>query len=82
MTYVATEPDAKMVYIDTQGGSHDSREEAIGANFDIDWDDALGHAVEYAGLRKHPGLVQIAIEYMIKNHADMLRVKLGDRDAT
>ena len=84
MTYIATEPEQITAYVDDLGRLHDNRESAIDANFEHDFRLACISVVEshsrYAAM---PVLVMDKfVRQVIEANPEMVRVILGDRDAT
>ena len=84
MTYVCAEPDEVKVFEDNRGRYHKSREMAINASFNNDvlelwcmvWD-ALP-----SGKRAEAQDNILALRKFIARNPDMVRIMLGDRDAT
>ena len=81
MTYIAAEPEVTTAYKDDLGGLHADRSAAISANFENDLIRAVRDYCE-----GHPGMpllgMRAALKYFAKNNPDMLRILVGDRDAT
>lgn len=81
-TYVATEPEQVTVYADVEGDRFDTREEAIASNFRIDLVKACEKHAPSLAANYNPWDVADVLEALAKEEPDMLRVLLGDRDAT
>lgn len=83
-TYVAAEPDEVRGFADQTGKVHSTREDAIDANFKDDygraWSGIFESREEFKDLPM--GYTIMAAEEFIKRNPDMVRVMLGDRDAT
>jgi hypothetical protein len=80
MTYAATEPKHVTGYQDRKGMVHANRDDAISANFDYDLRDSLRTFLgKYSGCAYR--FEELLIRY-VAQHPDMVRVLLGDRDAT
>lgn len=96
--YVAAEPDAfamtnhtppgerpEEVYRDQTGKFHDSREDAIAANFEADRRRAINQILTSGDPAYASTPVFAAYKLVgefIEKHPEMTRVMLGDRDAT
>lgn len=82
MTYVAAEPEVftETKYIDTQGNAHDDRESAIEANFCHDFLDVCTNQVK--GYAIDPMAYMDLVKRLVQYNPEMVRVLLGDRDAT
>lgn len=78
--YVAAEPVEVTIYRDAQGENHETREDAIYANFRHDLNAAMAECVgeTHGTIKWHAR----SLELMAERHPCMLRVLLGDRDAT
>lgn len=80
-TYVAAEPDRVEAFADQRGNLHSTRDEAIDANFDEDWRQAVN-----ATLQAFPDMPVInfrqALGSFILTNPDLVRVMIGDRDKT
>lgn len=74
--YVAAEPMQITMYQDQVGNLHETREQALKANFEDD----LGGVVP--GLLEVLGDTVAVMNAIADNHPDMLRILLGDRDYT
>lgn len=81
-TYIAAEPEKVEAYMDTRQMMHTSRDAAIAANFDYDLQRIISKYSTINNLSLNPVEVRYAIEHLADEHADMLRIILGDRDAT
>ena len=80
MTYIAAEPIETTSYVDQTGKIHSSRENAIDANFKDDLFQKCKALVEDYSLS--PVYFQDLLAKFIEFNPDMVRVMLGDRDAT
>ena len=82
MTYVAAEPEVfiETHYIDVAGVSHSTREMAIEANFRCDLLKVCEEQTKDYALS--PEIYMDLVERLVRYHPDMIRVLLGDRDAT
>jgi len=86
--YVAAEPDQVEAFADITGVLHHTREGAIDANFAEDFTNAVaatcGKPLVYAALEQGGDLdfAEAVIRQFAVDNEDMLRVLLGDRDAT
>ena len=82
MTYVAAEPEVftETKYIDAEGIAHDDRDSAIEANFCYD---LLGVCKEQVrGYALSPEVYMDLVKRLVQYNPEMIRVLLGDRDAT
>lgn len=77
-TYVTCEPQMVNVFMDTDEELHTSRDAAIEANFSID----LKAAINKLNSLQSPINFEMCLRNFIKVNPDMVRILLGDRDAT
>lgn len=87
MTYIAQEPGIVEAFTDQRGAYHPTREAAIDANFDYDWQHACLDIIENHDPKKRFQQIPVLpiadyVRKVIEEHPDMVRVILGDRDAT
>lgn len=83
MTYVAAEPEQVTRFIDTNGVSHEEREDAINANFEIDLKMKVKEHFAYNNITSCTVEQMLnTIKDIVSHNPDMVRVLLGDRDAT
>lgn len=75
-TYVACEPDTTTMYLDTEGRIHESREDALYANFNIDLSWALNDSFELSEVSA-PDFTSF-----VKKNPDLVDIILGRRDFT
>lgn len=83
-TYVCAEPEQVTAYLDVNGRFHHSRDEAIEANFRAD-QVAQVNAVINRDKALHQTPVRSLhnlIREFVQTNPDMVRVMIGDRDAT
>jgi hypothetical protein len=74
MTYIAEEPTPVTMYKDTTGHLHETRDQALEANFRKSCEDAISDL-------NYDDVVQTVIKFVAK-HPDLVRVMLGDRGIT
>ncbi len=82
--YVCEEPQTVQAFIDNKGGIHKTREDAIGASFENDFGTCCNQAIYSAQLQDTMGVLGFrkAVKQLANDYPDMLRVLMGDRDAT
>jgi len=86
--YVTAEPDVVEAYADIFGRVHPTREQAIDANFAEDFKNSVaetcGKPFVYKEVENGNQLefAEAIIRQFAVDHEDMLRVLLGDREAT
>lgn len=80
-TYVCAEPDQVTAYRDETGILHESRDAAIAANFQRDFDVAAACVCD-----RYPHMpvqqFKRGVELLVKRNPDLVRVLLDDRDPT
>ncbi|MBT8460011.1 MAG: hypothetical protein KJN60_10110 [Boseongicola sp.] len=80
-TYICAEPKKVSAYRDQNGCFHETRDQAIEANFQADLRAAMADVLEiysnipYSNFRR-------AVAKLIEDNPELVRVMLGDRDAT
>ena len=82
MIYSAAEPQAVTRYTDLNGIDHRTRDEAIDANFKFDVQRSVDEIINLSGLSMTPSDGAALLERMADEHPDLLRILVGDRDAT
>lgn len=85
VTYVVAEPEEVISYRDQCGNLHPDRDAAIDTNFDSDFRRMINKILEGNQSLYHAVPVLVApklIREFIETHLDLVRVILGDRDAT
>ena len=83
--YVAVEPEPITMWRDTRGKFHAARETAIAANFEHDLQRqvrASTAAVDPDSPWPDSEVTAFFIRHFVHHNPDMVRVLLGDRDAT
>ncbi|RBO54665.1 hypothetical protein DSD19_04625 [Rhodovulum sp. BSW8] len=84
LPYVAEEPEEATVWKDKMGAAHDSREEAIRANFEADLSTIISDIL--MSNRQLPENRREAFRALLgviaDEHPDMLRILMGDREET
>jgi hypothetical protein len=79
--YVCAEPEKVVVYADNKGDLHKTRDDAIDASFQHDFSAACEQAI--SKMDDMPVLLfRLAVENLVRQNPDILRVMIGDRDAT
>lgn len=83
MTYIVAEPLEQTVYTDRAGRHHVTRDLAIAANFELDFQKALYETGKATiDPSPEPGELSAFMHLLKMNHPDLIRVLMGDRDAT
>lgn len=83
LAYIAGEPEEIAAFVDCNGVIHRSRDVAIAANFDTDLARAIVAVLndyDFGNVPVRP--VIDAVKAFVENNPEMVRVILGDRDAT
>ena len=82
MTYITDEPEKVSGYRDKKGVFHRDRDDAILANLDVDLSRAVSDYRHDMGLFTDSGTLENFLRHFVIRHPDLVRVLLGDRDAT
>lgn len=82
MTYVAAEPEEMTAFKDQNGRLHHSRDAAIASNFNADLQLAVAAVIRIVNEELPPVGTLLVIKRLAQDKPDLLRVLVGDRDAT